>query len=141
MVLHGTQVIWADANFSALLLSQSTWFPAASWCLCEARSGCACAQRGWAPRSVPVWGAGLLFRCLNTLSRSQGVHQVRAIMTTAGCNPTLLVADKSDVRRRWAFSQEGACCSCCVQARIWVVYGIKLDNGLDSLDKHIMLTL
>lgn len=61
------------------------------------------------PGQSLVLGAGLLFRCLNTLSHSQGVHQVWGIMATAGCNQTLLVADTSDVRWRWAFSQEGAC--------------------------------
>lgn len=61
------------------------------------------------PGQSLVLGAGLLFRCRNTLSHSQGVHQVWGIVATAGCNQTLLVAVKSDVRWRWAFSQEGAC--------------------------------
>lgn len=39
------------------------------------------------------------------------------------------------------FPRRVLACSYCVLASILVVYGIKLDNGLDSLDEHSMLTL
>lgn len=87
------------------------------------------------PAQSLVWGAGL-FQCLNTLPRCGGRTRPGVLMVTAGRNQAVPAAGKSDVKWRWAFSQEGARLFTLCSGQYLGGYGLKVDSCLESLDER-----